>query len=438
MDAPLNSVVYPQRRIVLPEVAEPFESGDNRGRTNCILQLVWHGSTASVWQLNATLADDGTARLFWIDAAEWRQVIALAPASGDYSLQIARYVLQYIPPRPPAPASAPDGIYALTSQEVALSAWAATIYEALPAESWNNLCERYGPLGAVSDEERAAIYARMRAKRPQILSYLQGMGLEDDVEREVERQRRAPVLQRYLQTVSQAEPLPTARRGIRVVSTAATLEAFKSPPPRSRRRTRPSRQAFYSLVERITSTFVPHPSTSAVRIAPRFTPCEPLAREAGFKRRQMPARISRGLIRFAWWSAPGSGSTWGIKAFTLPSAVSVYWIETDFGDEDADDKRHIIATGGPETNDEAFAQLFFASNGADFNVDACCGSPPLEIASNLPYGDSLVDLFTKAFTAADSLRWLTDYRPHDRVLNPDDPRAARELVQRYLSAVVLR
>jgi hypothetical protein len=51
-------------------------------------------------------------------------------------------------------------------------------------------------------------------------------------------------------------------------------------------------------------------------------------------------------------------------------------------------------------------QLFFASNGRAFNIDGCCGSPPMEIATNLYRGEFLTNLFLAAFTAANSLQWI--------------------------------
>jgi hypothetical protein len=129
--------------------------------------------------------------------------------------------------------------------------------------------------------------------------------------------------------------------------------------------------------------------------------------------------------------APGSGSTWELNAFDLPSGLKVYWIQTNFGDEAEDDKRRIIGTS--EATDEEFVQLFFASNGKAFNVDGCCGSPPMEISTNLPRGEFLTNLFLTAFTAANSLRWVEG----SGRLDLEDPLQRRELVENYLRQVVI-
>ena len=193
---------------------------------------------------------------------------------------------------------------------------------------------------------------------------------------------------------------------------------------------------FLTIAERIVMDFPPHPADLRIGVAPRFTPTSSLAKFAGVSRRQLPRRLSRVLVRFAWWGAPGSGSTWELNAFDLHTGRTVYWIETDFGDEEERDKRHIIGTAKAGVPDAEFAQLFFATNGADFDVDGCCGSPPMEIVGTLADCESLVDLFVSAFTAANSF-----HRIDEAVGRPLDTQEAgdrRELVARYLDAVVSR
>ena len=193
-------------------------------------------------------------------------------------------------------------------------------------------------------------------------------------------------------------------------------------------------EEFLRVAERIVSDFTPHGEDPRIRIAPRFTPTAPLAKHAGLSRKRLPRMLSRGVIRFVWWGAPGSSSTWELNAFDLHTSEKVYWIETDFGDESERDKRHIIGTASGDVSDAEFAQVFFGSNGKVFGVDGCCGSPPMEISTNLPAGPFLTDLFVSAFTAARSFDRL-DVEGRGS-LDLDDPQGRRELVARYLKEVV--
>jgi hypothetical protein len=126
-----------------------------------------------------------------------------------------------------------------------------------------------------------------------------------------------------------------------------------------------------------------------------------------------------------------------INVFSVPSGLSVYWIETDFDDEDdPGDHRYIVATGSPEGSDERFIELLFASDGGDFNIDGFAGSPPQEVSTPLPR-EFLINAFTSAFKKADAWAWLDEFQPKEGRLDTDDPVQRRELVARYLKAVLI-
>jgi hypothetical protein len=123
-----------------------------------------------------------------------------------------------------------------------------------------------------------------------------------------------------------------------------------------------------------------------------------------------------------------------VTSRNLHTGERVYWLETNFGDESERDTRHIIGTGSADVSEAEFAQVFFASNGATFNVDGCCGSPPMEISTSLPRGEFLIDLFVAAFTAANSFGRIDV--AVGRALDLEDAEDRRELVEHYLDTVV--